>query len=198
MRVKTDERREAIMETAWEVFKANGFERASMSEISSRVGGSKATLYSYFKSKEELFAVALERAMQERAEAAFQEFHASGPLNARLLKFARAYLDVRLSPDMIAVDRALICEADRSDLGAVLLSRFVTPQWRRLADALEQAMAAGDLRQADPYVAAIHFRGLIENDILERRLHGDPTIDAREIKAAVAAGVDAFLRAYAK
>ena len=32
-----------------------GYERTSMSEIAARLGGSKATLYSYFPSKEELF-----------------------------------------------------------------------------------------------------------------------------------------------
>jgi len=196
MRVKTDERREAILETAWEVFKASGFERATMSEISSRVGGSKATLYGYFKSKEELFAAALERAIEARAELAFQHIDAPGDLRTRLAKFGLAYMKVRLAPDMIAVDRALICEADRTDLGAVLLARFVTPQWRRLAAALDEEMVAGALRKADPYVAAIHFRGLIENDILERRLHGDPKVKAGEIEAAVTSGLEIFLRAY--
>jgi AcrR family transcriptional regulator len=198
MRVKTDERREAILQAAWEVFKTTGFERATMSEISRLVGGSKATLYGYFQSKEELFATALERAIQERAEAPFLELQSSGTLSTCLLRFARAYLDVRLARDMIAVSRALICEADRTDLGAALQSRFVTPQWRRLADILEQRMAAGELRHSDPYVAAVHFRGLIESDILERRLHSDAVIDAKAIEDAVVSGVEAFLRAYAK
>lgn len=197
MRVKTSDRRKAIMDAAWEVFREKGFERTTMSEISERVGGSKATLYSYFKCKEDLFAAALEQAMQERTDAAFKHLNSSGKLSARLLKFARAYMEVRLAQDMIAVDRALICEADRSDLGAILLLRFVTPQWRRLAVIFEQEMAAGNLRSADPYFAAIHFRGLIENDVLERRLHGDDTITPRELDAAAVAGVDAFMRAYA-
>ncbi len=59
MRVKTEERRQAIIEKAREVFQEEGFDRASMSEIAARVGGSKATLYSYFKSKEELFVAVM-------------------------------------------------------------------------------------------------------------------------------------------
>ena len=55
MRVKTPARREAILAVAADVFKEMGFEGASMAEISARIGGSKATLYGYFKSKEELF-----------------------------------------------------------------------------------------------------------------------------------------------
>lgn len=55
MRTKSDEKRQAILDVAAEVFREAGFERASMSEICTRVGGSKATLYNYFPSKEELF-----------------------------------------------------------------------------------------------------------------------------------------------
>ena len=196
MRVKTDERRQAIMDAAWEALKANGYERTTMSEISDRVGGSKATLYGYFRSKEELFTAVLEHVIRERAEAAFQKIDSTGDLSVRLLNFAQAYMEARLAPDMIAMDRALIAEADRSDLGAVLLVRFITPQWRRLASVFEQEMAKGRLRRADPYLAVMHFRGMIEADLVERRLHGDATITPRETEAAVAAGVDAFLRSY--
>lgn len=197
MRVKTDARRKAIINEAWEVFKANGFERTSMSVISERVGGSKATLYSYFKSKDELFAAAMEQAIRERLDESLALAGGSGDLSERLLAFARIYLNMRLAPDMIGADRALIAQADHSDLGLVLLRRFVTPEWERLADALEREMQAGRLRQAPPYLATMQFRGLIEADLLERRLHGDDTISPSEIETAIGAGVDAFLRAYA-
>jgi hypothetical protein len=43
----------------------------------------------------------------------------------------------------------------------------------------------------------MHFRGLVEADVLERRLHGDAFIEAVQVEAAVNDGVEAFLRAYA-
>jgi len=196
VRVKTDERRRGIVDAAWELFKENGFERTTMSEISERVGGSKATLYSYFKSKDELFAAAMEQAILERTDEAFARVGLSGDLERRLLTFAQTYMEMRLAPDMIGADRALIAQADQSDLGVSLLRRLVVPQWKKLAGVLEQEMSAGRLRRADPYLAAMHFRGLIESDLLERRLHGDETITARDIKANTAFGIDAFLRAY--
>ncbi|MGZ9042732.1 MAG: TetR/AcrR family transcriptional regulator [Allosphingosinicella sp.] len=196
MRVKTDTRRKAIVDAAWEVFKANGFERTSMSEISERVGGSKATLYSYFKSKDELFAAAMEHAIRERIGDAFDQAAASGDIRERLLGFSRIYMDMRLAPDMIGADRALIAQADQSDLGVVLLRRFVVPQWEKLAATLEQEMEAGRIRRAPPYLAAMHFRGLIESDLVERRLHGDDAITPQEIDTAITTGVDAFVRAY--
>lgn len=197
MRVKTDERRRAIVDAAWELFKANGFERTTMSEISERVGGSKATLYSYFKSKDELFAAAMEQAVTERTDEAFNRVRLSGDLGERLLSFALAYMEMRLAPDMIGADRALIAQADQSDLGVDLLRRLITPQWRKLAEVLEDEMNAGRLRKADPYLATVHFRGLIESDLLERLLHGDKSVTPQEIQAAATMGAETFLRAYA-
>lgn len=196
MRVKTEARRDAIVAAAWDVFKKEGFERTTMSDISERVGGSKATLYGYFQSKEQLFSAALEQVIGDRADAAFTRITGQTDLRTRLLEFSRVYLEARMSSDMLAVERALINEGERSDLGARLLGRFVQPHWRKVAATLDQEMQVGRLRRADPLLAAWHFRGLVEADLVERRLHGDTTITAHEMETAVSAGVDAFLRAY--
>src|SRR3569623_540307 len=51
-----EQRRQALVEAALEVFLEHGYERASIEEVMRRVGGgSKASLYSYFGSKEGLF-----------------------------------------------------------------------------------------------------------------------------------------------
>ncbi len=55
MRTLSEERRQAIITAAAAVFQEQGYERTSMSEVARRAGGSKATLYNYFTSKEALF-----------------------------------------------------------------------------------------------------------------------------------------------
>jgi AcrR family transcriptional regulator len=195
--MKTDARRQAIIAAAWDVFRAKGFERTTMSDISERLGGSKATLYGYFKTKEELFAVVLEQRLEEMAEEAFRHISGKGALDMRLLDFARFYLHARLSPEMIDLERAMITLADRSDLGLLLHRRLIAPHWRRLASVMEEEMAAERLRRADPYTTAMHLRGLIEVDTLERRLHGDPSVSPEEVAAAADEGVAVFMRAYA-
>jgi TetR/AcrR family transcriptional repressor of mexJK operon len=52
---RRDKRREAILDVARSVFSEEGYAATSMSSIAARLGGSKGTLYNYFKSKEELF-----------------------------------------------------------------------------------------------------------------------------------------------
>jgi AcrR family transcriptional regulator len=196
MRVKSEAKRREIVAKAWELFKKNGFERTTMSSISEHLGGSKATLYSYYDSKEQLFAAALEQVIRDPADGVFVHLARPGKLKTRLLNFARALLEARLSEDLVAVEQALITEAHRSELGELLRARFVQPQWRRLAAALDREMVAGQLRKADPMLATWHFRGLVEADLVERKLHGEMHMTAHEIKTATEVGVDAFLRAY--
>ena len=197
MRVKTDAKRREIVATAWEVFRSKGFEGASMSDVAERLGGSKATLYRYYSSKEELFAASLEEALKEQSGEAYQRVTRGGDLRERLLEFADTYLKFRLTPEMIGIHRVMIASAERSDLSAVLRAEFIDPNWRRFADVIEREMAAGHLRKADPYLASIHFRGLVEADVLERRLSGERLVTSAQIETAVQQGVEVFLRAYA-
>lgn len=55
-----DSRRENILSIAREVFMEEGYAAASMSTIAARVGGSKGTLYNYFRSKAELFVAVIQ------------------------------------------------------------------------------------------------------------------------------------------
>ena len=53
-------RKDRILEGALTVFKTKGLEGATMDEIASQSGFGKATLYYYFKSKEDVFSAILE------------------------------------------------------------------------------------------------------------------------------------------
>ena len=53
-------RRQAIIKTARYYFTKEGYEAASMSAIQKSLGGSKSTLWTYFKSKEDLFFAVVE------------------------------------------------------------------------------------------------------------------------------------------
>ncbi|HZC15833.1 MAG TPA: TetR/AcrR family transcriptional regulator, partial [Caulobacteraceae bacterium] len=59
---RRDARREAILEVARQVFYEEGYAAASMSSIAARLGGSKGTLYNYFKSKDALFEAYIDAA----------------------------------------------------------------------------------------------------------------------------------------
>jgi AcrR family transcriptional regulator len=55
-----------------------------MSDVSQRLGGSKATLYNYWSSKEELFAAALEEALKARTDDHYKRVSREAGLQVRI------------------------------------------------------------------------------------------------------------------
>src|SRR6185503_2012421 len=92
MRVRTEEKRREIVRIAAELFEELGYERTSMSAIAARVGGSKATLYGYFASKEDLLRAVLDHDVNEEAERLMQELLAEKDLRSSLVRLGIAYL----------------------------------------------------------------------------------------------------------
>ncbi|GLV58508.1 TetR family transcriptional regulator [Dictyobacter sp. S3.2.2.5] len=56
-----EERRQAILEQAWQLFLERGYEALTMSEIATATGLAKGTLFLYFKTKETLFLTLVEQ-----------------------------------------------------------------------------------------------------------------------------------------
>ena len=88
MRVRTDEKRQEIIRIASNLFEELGYERTSMSTIAARLGGSKATLYGYFKSKEDLLRAVLDREVSEEADRLMHEFLSEKDLRSGLVRLA--------------------------------------------------------------------------------------------------------------
>ncbi|MFK5978495.1 MAG: TetR/AcrR family transcriptional regulator [Rhizobiaceae bacterium] len=62
-----DQKRGAILRTAAKSFAESGFDRASMSQIARQCGISKASIYHYYSSKDELLFEVLDQHMQNLA-----------------------------------------------------------------------------------------------------------------------------------
>ena len=197
MRVRTEEKRREIVDVASELFEKHGFERTSMSMISERLGGSKATLYGYFKSKEQLLAAVLLYDVTDQADRLMNEFLSSDDLRDGLIKLGVAYMTRRLSSVPIANVRMVANQPADSTLGKEFFERVLQPAWQRLARRFELMMDQGLLKRADPWVAAMHWKGLNEWDMFEKRLLGairGP--DPDEINRASTLAADAFLKLY--
>jgi AcrR family transcriptional regulator len=195
MRIKTDAKRQEILDAASGIFRDTGYERASMAMIAERVGGSKATLYSYFQSKEDLFAAVMVNAMDEQAEQMFSIFDTDiVDLKETLLHFAAAYVEFVLQPDVIAYLRAGIGGDANNGLGKILYERGPKAGWARVAKYVADATKAKKLRQVDPWIAALQLKGLIEAGLFEPVLYGAPPFFERSV--VVKSGIEAFLTIY--
>lgn len=195
MRVRTAGRRQAIIEAALQVFREVGYERASMGAISGRVGGSKSTLYGYFKSKEELFAVAMISVMEDQVHEAVDLLDASATDVSRvLMDFSAAYLALVTSNNALSIRRTAIAEGSNSDLGARLYEMGVERAWHEIANYVLQLQERNRFRQSDPHVAAAHLKGLLEAGIVEPLLFGAAQWFAPD--DAVRDSVRVFMTAY--
>ena len=197
MRVKTDAKRRAILEAAAEVFREQGFAGASMTAVSERAGGSKATLYRYFGSKEDLFVGMMLDAVLDHANAVFDTLRPSDDLRRTLERFGASLLTLSLSEEALSVRRISIAEGSRSGMGERLYDRGAKVLWSKMADFLAGEMRAGRLRPEDPWMVAMHLRGMLEADLVNRALIGAP-FDARSkrLREHAAKAVEALLRAY--
>lgn len=198
MRAKTETRRQAILDAAAQVFQETGFERTTMSAICERLGYSKATLYNYFASKEELFSAVVFEATEAEFEATLAALDPTlQDMTEALEKFGRGLLTLLYAPQVLAVRRLIVAEAGRSDLGRKCYALGPERSEAVAAAYLQQAMDAGKLRQADPRIAALHLRALLEAEWLDRFLFQTlEPVSESEINATVQRAIAAFMVAY--
>lgn len=198
MRTKSEMKRQAILDIAKQLFGEVGFERASMSELCARVGGSKATLYNYFSSKEEIF---FEIAFDSTG-AEFDAIHnaldpTTDDIGESLYIFGKRILALLYSPEVRSARRLIVAESGRSELGRLCYERGPERSQKEVAAFLQSAMDKGKLRQADPRLAGYHLHGLLESEFIVRFLFQvDDNPSAEEIDGAARRAVDAFMAAY--
>jgi AcrR family transcriptional regulator len=196
---KSDSKRQAILDTAYGLFRARGFEKTSMAEISALVGGSKATIYSHFSSKEELFVECVMAVLQNYMSETLKCLEAAGSDPApALVKFGASVLRFICSAEQVEVRRMVIAEAVRSGTGKLFFDKLAALR-AQVSAFLADCMAAGTLRRDDPNLAADHLGALLEAEILEPLLLHvrDDSPDEDEIERAAERAIATFLRAYA-
>ena len=196
---RRDERRDGILDVARDCFLADGYAATSMSTIAARLGGSKGTLYNYFKSKEELFKAVMQRQCGALAETLFDVDHDGDDVSERLQHFAGKFLTLLLTPESLGIHRVVVGESGRfPELGRMFYDMGPKVILTKIAGYLSDLMDQGVLRRADPFVAAQQFKDLTISGVLQPRTWGVITGDMTdaEIENQVNNAVDTFLRAY--
>jgi AcrR family transcriptional regulator len=197
-RLDRDARREAILDVARDVFLEEGYANASMSTIAARLGGSKGTLYNYFKNKEQLFAGYVVRHCAWQRDSMFELSAEVDDIRDTLIQVGRAYLSIVLSDFSLRNFRVIVAEAERNpEIGQAFYEAGPRSGAALLGGMLQRAVDRGQLRLDDPVQAAHQFIALCQNRMLKARLCnalGEPTPAAidREVLAAVAVFLAAF------
>jgi AefR-like transcriptional repressor, C-terminal domain len=114
-----------------------------------------------------------------------------------LARLGEIYLARQLNPRAISNFRIVATQLAESGIGEEFYQNILCAAWTRVADAFKSLMAEGKLRRADPWRAAMHFKGLVLQDLLERQLlNAAKPVDPKEVESAAKHAADAFLRIY--
>jgi len=193
------DRRDAILEVAGDYFLQHGYAATTMSGIAATIGGSKATLWSYFPSKEALFEAVLDRATTAFRQQMIPLLDPGSDLEASLRSFCRRFIEKVTSPEALALHRLIHAEAGRfPEIGEIFYQRGPETTQRLLGDFIGLGMARGRLRHADPRQAAkmlvtISMSGCHQQLLLGRIDRAEPD----QIAADADYAVDMLLTAYA-
>lgn len=111
--IKKGRKFDQVLAGARKVFLSDGFEGASVDTIARQAGVSKATLYSYFPDKKQLFAEVTRNECIRQSDAALAEVDMSLPPQVILHQVGRHLLSFFLSEFGQRVFRICVAESDR-------------------------------------------------------------------------------------
>lgn len=196
MRVRTEAKRQAILHAAAIAFRELGVVGTTMSEVASRVGCSKATLYGYFPSKEGLVLEILLAQGAQQGDAAFGELAANPDLGHGLANFGTAFLDFLTMADTVAITRLAVSEGGRSDLGRKFYELGPHTFLSKLSAYLHAESETGRLVDAAPDTMALHLSALLKCEVFDQTLFGVEWNHRGDSRAIAERAVTAFLKIY--
>ncbi|MBS0332582.1 MAG: TetR/AcrR family transcriptional regulator [Proteobacteria bacterium] len=194
-----DQRRDRILQVAREVFFEEGFNAATMSTIAARLGGSKATLYAYFRNKEDLFDAIIADQCSVIEKMLMLEEEEGADIRTTLTDLGRDMVTAMSSDQSVRTMQLIIEETRRNP---ELARRFdeTGPKvgTERLGAYLARAHARGEICAPDPLHAAGVLAILLKGELFFRRILGlEPEPTAERIEEEVRSAVTNFLKAYA-
>lgn len=191
-----NDRRQAIVEAATRSFLEDGYAATSMSGLLKTLGGSKATLWSYFRSKEELFAAVIEdltAAFRAELEGGLLR---SAEIDATLTSFCSSFMRKMEHPDSVATRRLIMGESGRfPEVGQIFYERAVVHVQHALTAYIRGQIAAGSLRDESPEKMAQLLIGLCATRHNER-LWGGSSRATEDVEADARRFAGYFLRLF--
>lgn len=186
---------QAIREAALARFLADGYEGTSMDVVARDAGTTKATLYTRFRSKEEMFGAVLEWATQQQDwpapepdHADVDEVHDLDGLARLLREIAHAAVRRTLHPQMVQLTRLAVAQGTRVP---VLAEHSRLSPWRRydvlvglLSRLQAEAVIGTDL---EPGLLAENFFAMVSGMPARLALFGVVRPDAEQARRTDAA-----------
>ena len=187
-----------ILEAASDLFLSHDYDAVTMDMVTQASGVSKATLYVYFGSKDDLFSAVVTKEARRIADAVWEPAHDDVDVATGLKQIARNFVEVFMDRRALAFRRTVMGVITRFPLiGQAIFDAGPRILTERVARFLEKADAAGLVVIPDPYRAATLFLSVIRFDLDTKGMLGLALPCSSDIESLTEEGVVMFLRHYA-
>jgi TetR/AcrR family transcriptional repressor of mexJK operon len=198
MTTATKSKRQSILEAAKKAFLAHGYSGASMEAIAEAAPVSKPTLYSHFKSKQDLFAAVIAGQCESLLGTLERSPSESKDPATGLKAIAREAVDLIYSSESLKLYRLIIAEQQHfPELGPQVYRSGAEPVLQQLSSYLYELEAAGALTIPDVAVSSRLFLGMLKGDEHFRCMLGvQAGLSDAEKDAMINAAVSLFLKGH--
>jgi AcrR family transcriptional regulator len=184
-----------IIDAAFDVFAETGYAAAKLEEIARRAGVSKAALYLYFETKENLFRAVVKTAIApsfERLQATADAF--DGPLT-QLIPMLLAAMAAMIEESRIPAMAKMVIGESRNfpDLARIWHNDLLAPAIATFAGVIARAQARGELRSGDPRLYVFSLIGPMLATLLYRCVFAGISNDPPALKEMAAQHAGVFL-----
>ena len=193
---KGEKRREAIIQTALQLFCENGYEKTSLEMIIAQAGGSRRMIYSEFGGKEGLLQAVLADCSDLLSKPLRTIILADEAIDQSLENIGVALVTNLLAPERVSFYRMLIRESPRfPEFGLQFLKMGPSMSYQLLGDYFNTQVKKGTLKLTNTTEAAITFIGMCKGDLQLKALFDpefvvNPVKIRRSIKKTVALFLD--------
>lgn len=191
-RVNEERRREIVSMTA-ALFLEKGYGDVSIDEIISRVGGSKATIYTWFGGKEGLFEAVVKQLCANVTVAI--DVDAKGDVETQLTRIGNSFLAMVLSAPILELHRLMVSMGRTFPAaGSMFFDAGPVTAYKVVASWIEGQQRSGSIAPGDPYQLAVLFLDMVIGEHQLRMLVSLPKdAQSKKIKETVRSAVDVFL-----
>jgi AcrR family transcriptional regulator len=171
-----------IAQAAKEIFAERGYQRATLEDIAQRAGISKATIYLYYRNKDDLFLHVVEELVNTAMAAAAQEAATTDPPLEKLYGMVRSkveFYEREREFFRIYLNEKQGLEVAPKDPHKKALRDMYLQGVETMAGVVQEGIDAGILRPMESRRLAFFLQEMISN-VLEQRIQGQTDTSVEE------------------
>lgn len=183
-------KKQEILSNALKLFGEKGYSRATMDDISKEIGLSKASLYQYFTSKEEMLLSVVKNSEMHSLISNLPVTNSKKQGVNSIEEIGFEFLNMYNQPAKINLLKTIICESSNfPELGQLVYKNTIEDAFNKVAKVLESTMSN---KIVNPKFAARAFLGMLLSFVIVDKLinNSDSSFSHEEIVNGV---VDIFL-----